>query len=376
MACGGTAGNLRRRWRPGDFTRLDDSEAANGLVVEVDVDLTVLGLAQILGEPQQIIAIQCRGLLGEPAREVRVADDGDAVAHHAFARHGQLAVAALLAGHIDDHAAGLHGLDHVRSDEPRCRLARDQRRGDDDVGFFRLARIHLALRLLEALAHDLGVTATARAFFLVVDLDELPAQRHHLIGHFGTGVVGAHHGTQIGGSADGGQARDTGTGDEDLCRRDLAGGGHLAVEETAEGIGSLNDGAITTDARHGGQRVHLLRTAQLARQRVHCQHGNLALGQLLHELGVLRRPDETDQRGTGLDQADFFCERGPDLEDDIRGRPQALLHCRDLRTGCTIAFVVKVCGSACSGFDGDGKTELDQLFDDFRDAGDTLFARK
>ena len=98
----------------------------------------------------------------------------------------------------------------------------------------RLLGVHLALGLLEALAHHLGVAAAAGAFLLVVDLHELAAQRHHLVGHFGAGVVGAHDGAQADGGADRRQAGDAGAGDEDLGRRNLAGGGDLAGEEAAE----------------------------------------------------------------------------------------------------------------------------------------------
>ena len=49
--------------------------------------------------------------------------------------------------------------------------------GDDDVCVLGLGGVHLALRDLEALAHDLGVAAAARALFFVIDLDELAAQR-------------------------------------------------------------------------------------------------------------------------------------------------------------------------------------------------------
>ena len=157
-------------------------------------------------------------------------------------------------------------LHHLGGDQLRRRLARDQRGGDDDVHVLGLLRVHLALRLLEALAHDLGVAAAAGAFFLVVDLDEFAAQRHDLVGHLGARVVGAHDGAQVRRRADGRQAGDAGTGDEHLGRRHLARGGDLAVEEAAEGVGGLDHGAVAADAGHRGQRVHLLRAGELARQ--------------------------------------------------------------------------------------------------------------
>jgi hypothetical protein len=133
--------------------------------------------------------------------------------------------------------------------------------------------IHLALRCLKALAHDLGVTAAARAFFLVVHLDELATQRHHLVGHFGARVVGAHDGAQAGCRANGGQTGHTGTGNEHLGRRHLARGRDLAVEEAAECIGRFDHRAVAADTGHGGQRVHFLGAAECAGQRVDGQHG-------------------------------------------------------------------------------------------------------
>ena len=124
------------------------------------------------------------------------------------------------------------------------------RGGDDDVHLAGLLGVHLALGLLKALAHHLGVTAAAGAFFLVIDLDEFAAQRLDLIGHFGTRIVGANDGAQVGGGTDRRQAGDAGTGDEDLGRRNLAGSGHLPIEETAESVSRLDHGTITADTRH------------------------------------------------------------------------------------------------------------------------------
>src|SRR5690606_26428643 len=183
---------------------------------------------------------------------------GDAVAHHRLAGHGEFAVATLFAREVDDHATGLHGLHHVGGDQFGRRLARDQRGGDDDVGVLHFARVHVALRGQETFAHHLGVAAAARAFFLVVDLDEGATQRDDLVGDFGARVVGTHDGAEVGSRADGGKPGHADAGDEDLGRRDLAGGGDLAVEEATKGVSGLDHGPVAADAGHGGERVHLL----------------------------------------------------------------------------------------------------------------------
>jgi hypothetical protein len=79
------------------------------------------------------------------------------------------------------------------------------------------------------------------------------------------------------------------------------------LKEATEGVGGLDDGAVASNASLGGQRVHLLGARERARQRVDGQHGRLARSELLQKLGVLRRPDEADQRAPLAHQADFFC---------------------------------------------------------------------
>jgi hypothetical protein len=265
-------------------------------------------------------------------------------------------------------------LHHLGGDQLGRRLARDQRGGDDDVGVLGLLRVHRALRGLEAFAHDLGVTAAARAFFLVVDLDEFAAQRLDLVGHLGARVVGAHDGAQVGRRADGGQAGHAGTGDEDLGRRHLARGRDLAVEEAAEGVGRLDHGAVAADAGHGRQRVHLLRAAQLARQAVDGQHGGLARGQLLHQLGVLRRPDEADQRAAFAHQR-HFVGRGTRTLKTMSDRPQmSAAEGTTSAPGGAVGVVGKVGGVTGAAFHGDREPQLDELFHHVGHGGDALFA--
>src|SRR3989338_2956249 len=107
-----------------------------------------------------------------------------------------------------------------------------------------MLRVHLALRGLEALTHDLGVTDAARAFFLVVHLDKLTTQRLDLVGHLGTCVIGAHDGAQVGCCADGREPRHASACDEHLGRRHLARRRDLAGEEAAKGGGGLDDGTV------------------------------------------------------------------------------------------------------------------------------------
>jgi hypothetical protein len=276
--------------------------------------------------------------------------------------------------HVDDHAARLHALDHVGGDQPGRGLARDQGGGDDDVRLLGLLGVHLALGLLEALAHHLGIAAAAGPFFLILDLDEFAAQRLDLVGHFGTGVVGAHDGAEAGSSADRRQAGHAGTGDEDLGRRNLARGCDLAVEEAAECVGGLDDGAVAGNAGLRGQRVHLLGAAQHARQRVDGQHGDLARRELLHQFRVLRRPDEADQGLALVHQADFFSGRGENLQDEVGSSPQLGRALHDLRACGAVDIVAEIGRIAGAGLDDDLESELDELFNDFGHGRNALFA--
>ncbi len=241
--------------------------------------------------------------------------------------------------------------------------------------FLRLLGVHLALRLLEALAHHLGVAAAAGTFFLVIDLDEFAAQRHDLVGHFGAGVVGAHDGAQAGGGADRGQAGHAGAGDEDLGRRNLARGRDLAVEEAAEGIGGLDDGAVAGDAGLGGQSIHLLGAAQCPRQRVDGKHRGLLRRQLLHQFRVLRRPDEAHQRAAFAHQPDFLLARPAHLEDDVGRSPQLGRTVDNLCACGAVSVVAEIGCVAGAGFDGDLEAQLDEFLDNIGHGGHTFFSR-
>jgi hypothetical protein len=175
-----------------------------------------------------------------------------------LARLGQFAIAALFGRHVDDHAARFHRLHHLGGDELRGRLAGDQGGRDDDVDFLGLLREHVALRLLKAFAHHLGIAADAAALLDIVDRHEFSAQGLDLVPDLGASVVGAHDGTETGGRTDGRETGDAGADDEHLGRRDLAGGGDLPGEEAAELVRGLDHGAVAADVRHRGQGVELL----------------------------------------------------------------------------------------------------------------------
>ena len=368
-------GQLRGRRRPGDHALLDHGRAADDLVLHVDAVLAVLRLAQFLGQAEQVGRVEIARLARQAAGQIGVSDDGDAVPDHDLARFGQFAVAALLRRHVDDHAARLHRLHHLGGDELRGRLSRNQGGRDDDVDLLGLLREHFALRLLEALAHDLGIAADARALLDVVDRDEFAPQGLDLVSDLGARVVGAHDGPQARRRPDGREAGDAGADDEHLRGRNLAGGGDLTGEEAAELVRSLDDRAVAADVGHRRQCVELLR-ARHARHAVHREDGAFLGGELFQQLGILRRPDEADERHPLADQVHLVGGRCAHLEDDVGARPEARRIRHDRRAGRPVGVVADGGAVAGSGLHDDREAELAQLLDHVGYRGDALFARE
>ncbi len=135
--------------------------------------------------------------------------------HDRLAGAGRLAVAAGLRGEVDDHGARLHRGEHGLGDEPRRRLARDLRRGDDEVDggqdlADRLEHLLLLLlrQLLRVAAGALGRGADR------LGLDEGGAEALHLLAHRGPHVEGGDDGAEPARGGDRLQPGDAGTEDE------------------------------------------------------------------------------------------------------------------------------------------------------------------
>src|SRR6266404_6820655 len=100
----------------GDDYRIDD------VVAEVEIALA-LGREQS-DEGRDIFCVHLAGVIGEVARDVQWRDDRDVMSDYGLARYGQLAVAALFAGEINDHRSRTHRPHGFRADEHRRRLTR------------------------------------------------------------------------------------------------------------------------------------------------------------------------------------------------------------------------------------------------------------
>ena len=241
---------------------------------------------------------------------------------HSLAGFGQFAIATLLGRHVHNDRASLHAAHHLGCDQLGGRFAWNERSGDDDVALFGLLCVHLALCSLKAFTHHFGVTATARAFFFKVHLDELAAQRHHLIGHFGTCVVGANNGAQAGSGTNGRQAGYTCASNKDFGGGHFARSRNLTVEETTKSTCCFNHCSIAADTRHRGECVHFLGAAEGARQSINRQGRDFFGCQLLHQIGVLSGPQETNERLAFVHKLNFFGSRRTDLEDDVTATPK------------------------------------------------------
>ena len=295
---------------------------------------------------------------------------------HSLARLGQLAVATLLGRHVNDDATGLHVAHHFGCDQLGCRLARNERGGDDDVALFGLLRIHLTLRRLEAFAHHFGITAAARALFFVIDLDKLTAQRHYLIGDFGACVVSANDGAQAGCRANGSQTRYASTCNENLGRRHFARSCNLAVKKATKSTRCFDHSAVATHTRHRGQCVHFLSSAERARQSVNGQRGDFFGRQLLHQIGVLSRPQETNEGLAFVHEGNFLGCRCTDLEDDVATTPKRCCAGRNACTSFCVGLVREVGQISCALLDHHRKAKLSQLGDHIGHGGNSLFARE
>src|SRR5690606_14945997 len=136
-------------------------------------------------------------------------EDLDAVRRHGrLAGRGQLAVAAALGSEDAADGAGPHGVDGRARDADGRAPARNCGRRDDGVGARDvLAEHRLLARLL--LARELARVA-AGAFARDARVDELRAERLHLLARGAAHIVAFDHRAQAPGRRDGLQPRDAG----------------------------------------------------------------------------------------------------------------------------------------------------------------------
>ena len=114
------------------------------------------------------------------------------------------------------------------------------------------------------------------------------------------------------------------------------------VKKRPKCVRRLDDRAVAGDVGHRGQRVHLLRAAEMRGTLSMASTVDLARRELLHQLGVLRRPDEADQRLALAHQVDFVGARRAHLEDDVGAAQSAGRVGDDLGAGGAVGVVAEV----------------------------------
>ena len=131
--------DLRRRRREGHLAGIDRRRAADHVIFHIDHNLAVLFGCQVVKHMAYVGGVEARALRRHPAREICIADDRHAVIRFDdLVGDGEVAIATLFGGKIDDNRPRLHQADHLGGPQFRRRAPGDQGGGDDDVDLRRL----------------------------------------------------------------------------------------------------------------------------------------------------------------------------------------------------------------------------------------------
>lgn len=273
---------------------------------------------------------------------------------------------------IDDDGAGFHAFHHFFGNQLGRGFARNGGGGDDDVHFFRLLGKELHLGCDKFVAHHFGVAVSAAARFLwEVEFQELAAHRFDLFRHFQAGIERAYHCAERVCRTDRRQTCHTCTNHQNLRGRHFAGGGNLTGEETAEGVGGFNYGAVAADVCHRRQSVQSLR-ARNAGHHIHRQRVHFLGAQGFDQSLVLARPQEADDGLTFVQKRQFLFGRRVDLINQ-RADPNR----RFVGNGCAcclVSGIVQTCRQTCTAFDNGFKAQFAQQGDGGGRTGDAGFA--
>ena len=242
-----------------------DARAGDDLVVEVERQLAAR--REVLQQREDVAGVELAGVVRHLRRQVREADDRDALAHDLLARLGQLAVAAGLGGEVDDAAARAHVRDRRGGDEPRRRAARDERGRDHDV---EVGQALLERRLLLRLLLRRQLVRVAALGLLAVTPSSRKRAPSDSTCSFTAGRTSNAETTAPRRRAVAIACRpgDAGAEHEHAGRRDRAGGGHQHREEPGHAVGGDQHGLVAGDGRLRGERVHRL-GARDPRDRLH-----------------------------------------------------------------------------------------------------------
>ena len=228
-------------------------------------------------------------------------DDPDPVDLGNLAGNRTLDIAAALHRQINNHRARTHARIHLARYQPRGGPAGNERRGDDDILPGDMVVNQRRLLGLIFLRHFLGIAAGGfrRLEFLVLDGEELGAERGDLFLDRRTHVGRRHHRTETPRRGNRLQPGDTDAHDEHFGRRHRARRRHHHRQGPVIFRCRIDHRLITGKIGLARQNVHDLRPCD-ARHEFHGEGRHPGIGQLLDRRIIAVRVEHGDDHRTLL----------------------------------------------------------------------------
>ena len=357
-----------------DFAAIGQHRRLDELVGAVEAEALRILVDHRFQERDQVLRIKSGSAGRDPSGHIRIADHLHALDVGNLVVLGTFNIAAPLDCEIHGNRTRAHGLQHVAADEPRCRPAGNERRGDNDVLLGDMIGDERGLLGLILPGHFLGVAAGGlrRLEFLVLDGDEFRAERGDLLLGRQANVGRRNLRAETPRRGDRLQAGNAGTHDEDLCRRHGAGRRHHHRQRPVVDGSSLDHGLITREVGLRRQHVHRLGAGD-ARHQLHGKAREPRARHFGKRRFVAIGVHDGDDDGPALVARDLLAGRTPDLEDDIRR-----LGILDRAYAGTDGFIFGIRNtrrSTRAGLDHHIETETPHLLDRFNGSCDARLVR-
>ncbi len=198
---------------------------------------------------------------------------------------------------------------------------------------------------------------------LDLEADEARAEALDLLLDRGADVVRLDDRAEAARGRDRLEPGDAGAQDQHAGRRDRARGRHEHRQEAGEPVGGHERGLVAGHRGLRRQRVHLLR-ARDARDQLHAQRGDAAVGEAAHQVGLGQRVEHRDQHGAFGEQLDLVAAERivpagtAHLQDELRLPKQrgGVRHHHGSRL--PIGVIIRAGAPAGAGFDPDVEASL------------------
>ena len=270
-------------------------------VVEIDLDCLGILVDQGLDEGEEVLGVKLRGGRGNAAGDIQVADDLDAVHFGNLAGNRAFDIAAALHRQIDKDRARTHARIHLARHQPWGGAPRNERRGDDDILLGNMVGNQGRLLGLIFLRHFLGVTTRRLGCleFLVLDREELGAERGDLFLDRRTHIGCRHHRTKPARRGNRLQPGNTDTHDEHFGGRHGAGRRHHHRKRAVIFRSRIDHRLIAGKIGLARQNVHDLRPGD-ARHEFHGEGRHTGIGERLDRRIIAVRVEHGDDHRTLL----------------------------------------------------------------------------